>query len=134
MDHSRERIASDNGDERVSIRCSQLLGEEKSMIKLVVPKGLSEQQEAEWWDAHQEALESNFLEAMENGTIKSGNAERLLREARESEKVSLARADIERAKKLSKKRKVDYETFIRNLFHQAIEREEQSVKRHKKTA
>jgi predicted DNA binding CopG/RHH family protein len=104
------------------------------MIKLAVPKGLSERQEAEWWDAHQEALESNFLEAMENGTIKSGNAERLLREARESEKVSLARKDIERAKKLSKKRKVDYETFVRNLFHQAVEREEQSAKRHKKTA
>jgi predicted DNA binding CopG/RHH family protein len=104
------------------------------MIKLAVPKGLSERQEAEWWDAHQEALESNFLEATENGTIKSGNAERLLREARESEKVSLARKDIERAKKLSKKRKVDYETFVRNLFHQAVEREEQSAKRHKKTA
>jgi hypothetical protein len=104
------------------------------MIKLVVPKGLNERQEAEWWDAHMDVVESNLLEAMENGTIKTGNAERLLREARELEKVSLARKDIERAKKLSKKRKVDYETFVRNLFHQAIEREEQSAKRHKKTA
>lgn len=104
------------------------------MIKLVVPEGLNEQQEAEWWDAHIDAVGSNLLEAMENGTIKQGNAERLLREARELEKVSLARRDIERAKKLSKKRKVDYETFVRNLFHQAVEREEQSAKRHKKTA
>ena len=104
------------------------------MIKLMVPKGLNERQEAEWWDAHMDVVESNLLEAMENGTIKTGNAERLLREARELEKVSLARKDIERAKKLSKKRKVDYETFVRNLFHQAIEREEQSAKRHKKTA
>jgi len=81
-----------------------------------------------------DSVESNLLEAMEGGTIKQGNAERLLREARELEKVSLARKDIERAKKLSKKRKVDYETFVRNLFHQAVEREEQSAKRHKKTA
>ena len=104
------------------------------MIKLVVPEGLSEQQEAEWWDAHQDALESNLLEAMENGTTKYGNAERLLRRAQESEKVTIARADAERAKKLSKKRKVDYETYVKNLFHQAVEREEQSIRRRKKTA
>jgi hypothetical protein len=104
------------------------------MINLAVPKFATAREEAEWWDAHMDALESNLLEAMENGTIKRGNAERLLREARELEKVSVARKDIERAKKLSKKRKVDYETFVRNLFHQAIEREEQSAKRHKKTA
>ncbi len=105
------------------------------MIKLVVPKGLKEQEEAEWWDAHQEALESNLLEAMENGTIQRGNAERLLREARESEKVSLARADLERAKKLSEKRKTDYETYVRTVFHQAIEREEAAFKKgRKKTA
>jgi predicted DNA binding CopG/RHH family protein len=105
------------------------------MIKLMVPEGLSEQEEAEWWDAHQDALESNLLEAMENGTIKRGNAERLLREAQESEKVSLARADLERAKKLSEKRKTDYETYVRTVFHQAIEREEAALKKlRKKTA
>jgi hypothetical protein len=58
------------------------------MIKLVVPKFATEPEEAEWWDAHQKALESNFIEAMRNGTIKRGNAERLLREAREREKTA----------------------------------------------
>ena len=105
------------------------------MIKLVVPKGLSERQEAEWWDAHQEALETNFLEAMENGTIKRGNAERLLREARESEKVFLARADLDRVRALSKKKRLDYEAYVRTLFHEAIEREEAALKKgRKKTA
>jgi len=41
-------------------------------------------------------LESNLLEAMENGTIKRGNAERLLREAREREKVAQPRSDVDR--------------------------------------
>ena len=105
------------------------------MIKLVVPKGLTEQQEAEWWDANMDSVESNLLEAMGNGTIKRGNAERLLREARESEKIALARADLERAKKLSEKKKTDYETYVRTLFHQAIEREEAALKKPgKKTA
>jgi hypothetical protein len=105
------------------------------MIKLVVPKGLNERQEAEWWDAHMDAVESNLLEAMENGTIKRGNAERLLREARESEKVSLARADLDRVRALSKKKRLDYETYVKTLFHEAIEREEAALKKgRKKTA
>jgi hypothetical protein len=66
------------------------------MIKLVVPKGLNERQEAEWWDAHMDAVESNLLEAMENGTIKRGNAERLLREARDREKTTLPSPDVDR--------------------------------------
>jgi hypothetical protein len=66
------------------------------MIKLVVPKGLNERQEAEWWDAHMDAVESNLLEAMENGTIKRGNAERLLREARDREKITLPSPDVDR--------------------------------------
>lgn len=104
------------------------------MIKLTVPKGLSERQEAEWWDAHQAELEANFVKAIQTGNIQRNTAQRLLREARESEKVSLAYADLERAKKLSKKRKLDYETFVRNLFHQAVEREEAASKRRKRTA
>jgi hypothetical protein len=66
------------------------------MIKLVVPKFATEQEEAGWWDAHMDALESNLLEAMENGTIKRGNAERLLREAREREKTTLPSPDVDR--------------------------------------
>jgi hypothetical protein len=66
------------------------------MIKLVVPKFATEREEAEWWDAHMDALESNLLEAMENGTIKRGNAERLLREAREREKTTLPSPDADR--------------------------------------
>jgi hypothetical protein len=66
------------------------------MMKLVVPKFATESEEAEWWDAHQEALESNFLEAMENGTIQWGNAERLLREAREREKATPPNSDVGR--------------------------------------
>jgi len=58
------------------------------MMKLIVPKFATESEEAEWWDAHQETLESNFLEALENGAITSGNAERLLSEALELEKFS----------------------------------------------
>jgi len=45
-----------------------------------------------------DALESNLLEAMENGTIKRGNAERLLREAREREKATPPGPDVDRKK------------------------------------
>jgi hypothetical protein len=67
------------------------------MIKLVVPRFATEREEVEWWDAHMDIVESNLLEAMENGTIKRGNAERLLREAREREKTTVPSPDVDRA-------------------------------------
>jgi hypothetical protein len=67
------------------------------MIKLVVPKFATEREEAEWWDAHMDIVESNLLEAMKNGTARRGVAMRLMREAREREKSLVPAPDVSRS-------------------------------------
>jgi hypothetical protein len=52
------------------------------MKKLVVPKFATEREEADWWYANRRVLESNFLEAMRNGTVGRGIVERLAREGK----------------------------------------------------
>jgi len=104
------------------------------MIKLVVPKFATEREEAEWWDAHMDIVESNLLEAMKNGTAGRGIVRRLLHPLKEPETVTipLAGADLERARKLSKRKNVEYESFLGSLLHDAIEREEASLKKNRK--
>jgi hypothetical protein len=52
------------------------------MKKLVVPKFATEREEADWWYANKDLVESNLLEAMRNGTIGRGIVERLAREGK----------------------------------------------------
>jgi hypothetical protein len=107
------------------------------MKKLVVPKCATEREEAEWWDTHMDIVETNLLEAMKNGTAGKGIVQRLLQRANELAKVTihLPVADLERARKLCKKRKVDYESYVRTLLHEAIDRDEAALKKpRKKTA
>jgi len=99
------------------------------MIKLVVPKCATEKEEAEWWDAHMDIVESNLIEAMRNGTAGRGTAKRLMQEARERERIALPNADLERAKKLSRRKKVDLQTYVSELVHKALDREEAAAKR-----
>jgi hypothetical protein len=107
------------------------------MKKLLVPKCATEQEEAEWWDAHMDIVESNLFEAMKNGTAGRGIVQRLLQRANELEKITihLPVSDLDRARKLCKKKNIDCESYVSTLLHQAIEREEAALKKpRKKTA
>jgi hypothetical protein len=99
------------------------------MKKLVIPRFATEREEAEWWDAHMDIVGSNLIEAMANGTAGRGTAMRLMKEARECEKISLPITDLDRVRALSKKKRLDYETYVKTLFHEAIEREEAALKK-----
>jgi len=52
------------------------------MKKLVVPKFATEREEADWWYANKDVVESNLLESMRDGTIGHGVMERLAREGK----------------------------------------------------
>jgi predicted DNA binding CopG/RHH family protein len=105
------------------------------MKTLVVPKFDSDEKEAEWWYDHKGVVEHNLSEALRNGTANRGTLQRVAPQSPAPQSIRLPFADLERAKKLSKKRKLDYETYVRTLFHQAILREEAALKKgRKKTA
>jgi predicted DNA binding CopG/RHH family protein len=91
-----------------------------------VPKFEREADEARWWDEHKAMVEENLILAMRDGTAKRGMAQRLVTEARESKNITirLPVADIERARRLSAKKGLGYQTLMKMLLHESLEREE----------
>jgi len=87
---------------------------------IAVPKFKSEREEAQWWDAHPEVVTALFLKAGKEGRI-----ERLprIRGATKSVTIRMPIADLETAQEIADKRGLPYQTFIKGLLHQALERE-----------
>lgn len=69
--------------------------------RLVVPKFKTEAEEAQWWYDNREKVEDALINAMDNGTIRRGTAQRVVSEARASRNVSIrmAEADLDLARK-----------------------------------
>ncbi len=85
-----------------------------------IPMFKSEKEEAEWWDAHPEVITELFLKAKKKGKIK-----RLpdVRGATNSVTIRLPIGDLDAAEALAGKRGLPYQTYIKALLHQALERE-----------
>ncbi len=88
--------------------------------KTRIPKFKSEREEAEWWDAHPEVITELFLKAKKEGKIKRLP---VVRGATKSVTIRLPVADMEIAQELADKRGLPYQTYIKGLLHQALERE-----------
>ncbi len=91
-----------------------------------IPKFENEEQEAGWWDRNKELVEQNLLRAIQDGTAKRGTAQKLLKESRESKNITIRMplADLERARLLSARRGLAYQTYMKMLLHEALDREE----------
>lgn len=88
--------------------------------KVRIPRFKSEKEEAEWWDAHPDIITKLFLQAKKEGRL------RRLPPARGTTKsvtIRLAVHDVETAQELAEKRGLPYQTFIKTLLHQALEKE-----------
>jgi len=88
--------------------------------KTAFPKFKSEREEAEWWDAHPEVLTELFLKARKEGRIKRLP---MVRGATKSVTVRMPIADLDAAREIAVKRGLPYQTYIKGLLHQALERE-----------
>jgi predicted DNA binding CopG/RHH family protein len=89
-------------------------------VETRIPKFKSESQEAEWWDAHPEVITELFLKARKEGKIKRLP---VVRGATRSVTIRMPIGDIEAAQDLAGKRGLPYQTYIKGLLHQALERE-----------
>jgi len=85
-----------------------------------IPRFKSEKQEAEWWDAHPEVITELFLKAKKEGKIKRLPA---VQGATRPVTIRVPVADLEAAQELAGKRGLPYQTYIKGLLHQALERE-----------
>ena len=85
-----------------------------------IPKFKSESAEAEWWDAHPEVITSLFLKAKKNGTMKRLPA---TRPVTRPVTLRLPLADLAAAQAIAERRGLPYQTYIKGLLHQALERD-----------
>jgi len=83
--------------------------------EIKIPKFKSEAQEAEWWDAHPEVATSIMSRALKAGTARRGSLKTVT--------MRLPVADIRAAQDLAESKGLPYQTYIKMLLHQALERE-----------
>ena len=91
-----------------------------------IPEFGSEEEEARWWDEHKSQVERNLSEALRSGSPQRGAAQKAVREARASKNITIRMplADLERARQLSAKKGLAYQTYVKMLLHEALTREE----------
>ncbi len=97
-----------------------------------------EAEEAKWWDDHRRMAEQELIKAIRDGTAQRGAAQRLAKQSRASKNITIRMPvdDIERARRLADRKGLGYQTYMKMLLHEALNREESSANtspRHRKT-
>jgi predicted DNA binding CopG/RHH family protein len=86
-----------------------------SMEALKVPVFASESEEADWWFDNREMVADLFEKAAAEGCLGYRTA------------IQVSKADLVRAKVLAKRRGLRYQTYLKMLIHEALEREEKQA-------
>jgi predicted DNA binding CopG/RHH family protein len=93
------------------------------MKQVVIPKFRSEAEEAAWWDAHRSEIEAEIRQRMKQKKPLTLSA--LLQGAKPSQPITLriAKEDLETARRLAARKGLGYQTYIKMLLRDALERE-----------
>jgi predicted DNA binding CopG/RHH family protein len=87
--------------------------------QVTIPKFRTEAEEAEWWDSHPEVATEIMKRA-----VKSGKARRV---PLKTVTMRLPVPDLVAAQDLAQHRGLPYQTYIKMLLHEALERERRSA-------
>src|SRR5689334_5116346 len=100
-----------------------MMAEKQTRIR--VPKFANEAQEAQWWFDNRKAVQEQLIGAIEAGTAHRGGPRRVKEERAASKTIAIRMpvADIERARALAGKKGLGYQTYMKMLLHEALERE-----------
>lgn len=92
----------------------------------VIPAFPSEAEEAQWWYKNRRQLDKDFEEAAAKGELRRLDRAALLARLRATRTVSirLPEVDIARARLQAAKRGLPYQTYIKSLLHEALNRGE----------
>ena len=95
-----------------------------------VPKFETEAEEAQWWDGQKKMVEEQLVQAMRDGSAKRGTAQRLTRQAREARNITIRMPldDLERARSLAEQKGLGYQTYMKMLLREALDREERKTR------
>jgi predicted DNA binding CopG/RHH family protein len=93
-----------------------------SMAKkqIAIPRFRTEAEEAKWWDSHPEVATEIMKRA-----IKAGKARRTV--PLKTVTMRLPVPDLKAAQDLAQRRGLPYQTYIKMLLHEALERERRSA-------
>jgi predicted DNA binding CopG/RHH family protein len=93
------------------------------MKQVVIPKFRSEAEEAAWWDSHRSEIEAEIRQRMKQKKPLTLGA--LLQGAKPSQPVTLRipKEDLETARRLAARKGLGYQTYIKMLLRDALERE-----------
>jgi len=94
------------------------------MEKLKTPKFENEADEANWLYENRESLAAAFLRAAAEGKVRQGTLKQ--RGTTAPTTIRLPEEDLSRAKVLAERRGLRYQTYLKMLIHQALEREEKA--------
>ena len=89
-----------------------------------------ESQEADWWANNQDYVAKRLKEAKAAGTLRRGSVAQLARQraiaAGPSPTITIriAETDLERARALAAKKGLRYQTYLKMLLHEALDRDE----------
>jgi len=89
--------------------------------KLKVPEFKDEAEEARWWFDNQDLLDQEFVKAAAEGRLGRGTVAR--RAGIPTTTIRLDPRDIERARVQAERRGLKYQTYLKMLIHEALERE-----------
>ena len=104
------------------------------MRKVKVHRFRTEAEEAKWWDAHRDVVEANLVEGIKTGAAQRGGPRQVIQERRQSKNITIrvAIADIERARALASRKGIGYQTLMKMLLTQALDRESRSELAHRR--
>ena len=95
------------------------------MEKRVVPKFESEAEEAKWWFDNQDELLKDFERAAAEGRLGHGTVAR--RMGIPTTTIRLDPADIALARDQATARGLKYQTYLKMLLHEALQRNQKSA-------
>jgi predicted DNA binding CopG/RHH family protein len=90
-----------------------------------IPKFENEADEARWAYEHREDLAAAFLQAAQEGRVRQGTLKQR-GGITPPTTIRLAPEDISRARALAERRGLRYQTYLKTLIHEALEREEKA--------
>ncbi|MDE3195620.1 MAG: hypothetical protein KGN84_04710 [Acidobacteriota bacterium] len=92
-----------------------------------IPSFATEEEEAKWWFDHRDRTADWMQEAADQGrtnTLEQIRERRRLQGATPTVSIRIDPADLSRARDLAERRGLRYQTYLKMLLHEALDREE----------
>ncbi len=91
-----------------------------------VPNFATEQEEAEWWDAHPELLTQRFQAAKQKGQLRRLSQTQLPRDG-QTATIRISVEELARVREFAARRGLSDQAYVETLLHEALDNEEKRL-------